>query len=264
MYRVSDFAEKAGVTVRTLHHYDRLGLLKPSGRTEAGYRLYGERDFTRLQQIVTLKFIGLPLRQIKALLDGSDLDLSATLRLQRRLLQEKRLQLEAAIQAIEEAERSLKSNRVPDLVALKKIIEVMERQNAMEWTKKYYSEEAQVKIAERARTFTPEMQAKVTQDWYELIRDIESAISSHDDPASAKARKLAERWSSFTCGFTGGDPEVQINFARSMLEAVASAVGRGPGAAGPADHRSPEVPAGLVGRAGDDRAEDAARRSACQ
>src|SRR5215475_13944181 len=69
VYQVSEFAEKAGVTVRTLHHYDRMGLLKPSGRTEAGYRLYGERDFARLQQIVTLKFIGLPLRQIKDLLD---------------------------------------------------------------------------------------------------------------------------------------------------------------------------------------------------
>ena len=209
VYRVSDFAEKAGVTVRTLHHYDRMGLLKPSGRTEAGYRLYGERDFGRLQQIVTLKFIGLPLRQIKDLLDGSDLDLAATLRLQRRLLLEKRLQLEAAIQAIEEAERSLKSSRAPDLAALKKIIEVMERQNAMEWTKKYYSEEAQAKIAERAKTFTPEMQAKVTQDWNDLIRDVESAISSHEDPASDKARKLAERWSSFARGFTGGDAEVQ-------------------------------------------------------
>ncbi len=135
MYRVSDFAEKAGVTVRTLHHYDRLALLKPSGRTEAGYRLYGERDFARLQQIVTLKFIGLPLRQIKDLLDRSDLDLAATLRLQRRMLLEKRLQVEAAIQAIEEAERSLKSSRAPELAALKKIIEVMERQNSMEWTK---------------------------------------------------------------------------------------------------------------------------------
>jgi MerR family transcriptional regulator, thiopeptide resistance regulator len=209
MYRVSDFAEKAGVTVRTLHHYDRLGLLKPSRRTEAGYRLYDERDFGRLQQIVTLKFIGLPLKQIKDLLDGSDLDLAATLRLQRRLLLEKRLQMEAAIQAIEEAEQSLKSSRVPDLVALKKIIEVMERQTAMEWTKKYYSEEAQAKIAERAKTFTPEMQAKVTQDWNDLIHDVESAISSHEDPGSAKARELAERWSSFTRGFTGGDPEVQ-------------------------------------------------------
>jgi DNA-binding transcriptional MerR regulator len=209
MYRVSDFAEKAGVTVRTLHYYDRLGLLKPSGRTGAGYRLYGEQDFARLQQIVTLKFIGLPLRQIKDLLDRSDLDLAATLRLQRRMLLEKRQQVEAAIQAIEEAERSLKSSHAPDLAALKKIIEVMERQNAMEWTKKYYSEEAQAKIAERARTFTPEMQAKVTQDWNDLIRDVESAIAGKVNPSDAKALALAKRWSSFACCFTGGDPEVQ-------------------------------------------------------
>jgi hypothetical protein len=47
------------------------------------------------------------------------------------------------------------------------------------------------------------------QDWNDLIRDIETAISSHEDPVSAKSRKLAERWSSFTRGFTGGDPEVE-------------------------------------------------------
>jgi len=209
MYRVSDFAEKAGVTARTLHHYDRLGLLKPSGRTEAGYRLYGERDFARLQQIVTLKFIGLPLRQIKDLLDRSDLDLADTLRLQRRMLLEKRLQVEAAIQAIEEAERSLKSSRAPDLAALKKIIEVMERQNAMEWTKKYYSEEAQAKIAERARTWTPELQAKVEQDWKTLIGEVEAAIAAKIDPASTKALALARRWSELVRGFTGGDTGVQ-------------------------------------------------------
>jgi DNA-binding transcriptional MerR regulator len=209
MYRVSDFAEKAGVTVRTLHHYDRLGLLKPSGRTEAGYRLYSERDFGCLQQIVTLKFIGLPLRQIKDLLDGSDLDLAATLRLQRRLLQEKRLQLEAAIQAIEEAEHSLKSNLAPDLAALKKIIEVMERQTAMEWTKKYYSEEAQAKIAERASTWTPELQAKVEQDWKNLIGEVEAAIAAKVEPTNVRAQELAKRWSALLRGFTGGNTEVQ-------------------------------------------------------
>lgn len=209
MYRVSDFAEKAGVTVRTLHHYDRLGLLKPSGRTEAGYRLYGERDFGRLQQIVTLKFIGLPLRQIKDLLDGIDLDLASTLRLQRRLLLEKRLQLEAAIQAIEEAERSLKASRVPNLTALKKIIEVMERQTAMEWTKKYYSEEAQAKIAERGREWTPEMQAAVERKWKALISDVEAAIAAKLDPASVKAKELALRWQELIRGFTGGDRQIQ-------------------------------------------------------
>lgn len=209
MYKVSEFAEKAGVTVRTLHHYDRLGILKPSGRTVAGYRLYRDGDFVRLQQIVTLKFIGLPLRQIKAVLDRSTMDLAQTLRVQRLILQEKRSQVEMAIQAITEAESSVQSGSAPDLAALRKIIEVMERQNNMEWTKKYYSEEAQAKIAERATTFTPEMQAKVTQQWSDLIRDVEAAMQNHEDPTGPKARSLAERWSTLVSGFTGGDPEIQ-------------------------------------------------------
>jgi hypothetical protein len=125
------------------------------------------------------------------------------------MLLEKRLQVEAAIQAIEEAERSLKSSRAPDLAALKKIIEVMERQNAMEWTKKYYSEEAQAKIAERARTWAPELQAKVEQDWKTLIADVEAAIAAKIDPASTKALALARRWSELVRGFTGGDAAVQ-------------------------------------------------------
>jgi MerR family transcriptional regulator, thiopeptide resistance regulator len=66
LYRASEFAALAGVTVRTLHHYDRAGLLRPTARTDAGYRLYGGREFARLQQILTLKFIGLPLEEIEA------------------------------------------------------------------------------------------------------------------------------------------------------------------------------------------------------
>jgi MerR family transcriptional regulator, thiopeptide resistance regulator len=213
MYKVSEFAEKAGVTVRTLHHYDRLGLLKPSGRSLSGYRLYADADFIRLQQIVTLKFIGLPLKDIKDLLDGSNLDLQSALSLQRKLLMEKQRQLQTALTAIAEAEaeaeRARKSRRAPDLAALKKIIEVMERQDNMEWTKKYYSDAAQADIAERGKTFTPEMQAKVTQDWSELIRDVEAAIAGKEDPAGATAGKLAQRWSALVGAFTGGNPEVQ-------------------------------------------------------
>src|SRR5262245_63641412 len=69
VYRAKEFAELAGVTVRTLHHYDRLGLLEPSARTASGYRLYTDRDLVRLEQIVVLKFVGLPLEQIRRLLD---------------------------------------------------------------------------------------------------------------------------------------------------------------------------------------------------
>src|SRR5215472_1955427 len=209
MYKVSEFAEKAGVTVRALHHYDRLGLLRPSGRTRAGYRLYGERDFARLQQIVTLKFIGLPLKEIKYLLSRGDLDLSQTLRLQRRLLIEKRRQLDVAIQALAEAEGSAQPGRAPDWAALKKIIEVMEMQNNMEWTKKYYSEEAQAKVADRAKLWTPELQAKVSQDWQELVRDVEAAMAAGEDAAGAKVHALAKRWTELVRGFTGGDPEIQ-------------------------------------------------------
>lgn len=176
MLKVSEFAEKAGVTVRTLHHYDRLGLLKPSERNAAGYRLYGERDLVRLQQIATLKFIGLPLKQIKDVLDGRDLDLPETLNLQRRLLTDKRRQIELALRAIEEAERSMGSSHAPDWAALKKIMEVMEMETNNEWMKKYYSDEAQSKIAQKAASFTPEMQAQVTQQWNDLIRDVENAI----------------------------------------------------------------------------------------
>ena len=71
MYQANEFASVAGVTVRTLHHYDRIGLLKPSGYTSAGFRLYRKEDLVRLQQIVTLKFIGFSLRQIKELLNRS-------------------------------------------------------------------------------------------------------------------------------------------------------------------------------------------------
>src|SRR5260370_8189288 len=100
MLKVNEFAEKAGVSVRTLHHYDRLGLLRPSGRTRASYRLYGEREFARLQQIVTLKFIGLPLKENKPLLHPSYLNLTERPYLQPPLLTHTRHPLHHPIQPI--------------------------------------------------------------------------------------------------------------------------------------------------------------------
>jgi DNA-binding transcriptional MerR regulator len=119
LYRASEFAALVGVTVRTLHHYDRAGLLRPTGRTEAGYRLYGARDFARLQQILTLKFIGLPLAEIRGLLERRALDLGETLRLQREALSEKRRQLDMALRAVREAE-SVVGGGEPDWDAFKK------------------------------------------------------------------------------------------------------------------------------------------------
>ena len=75
-YHVREFAKLAGVTVRALHHYDRLGLLKPT-RSEAGYRLYYLRDLERFEQIVALKFLGIPLKQIRKMFQHGTNGMSA-------------------------------------------------------------------------------------------------------------------------------------------------------------------------------------------
>src|SRR4051812_25929779 len=97
-YKASAFARRAGVTVRTLHHYDRLGLLKPSGRTVAGYRVYTDRDLARLEQVVALKFVGFSLKEIGHVLNR-DGDLLTALRTQREIMGEKRNQIDRAIEA---------------------------------------------------------------------------------------------------------------------------------------------------------------------
>jgi DNA-binding transcriptional MerR regulator len=205
LYQASEFAALTGVTVRALHHYDRTGLLKPSGRTASGYRLYGAKDLARLQQIVTLKFIGLPLKQIKEILDRDSFELSTALRLQREILGEKRRRLEMAIGAIEQAERLIRADGAPDWESFAKIIEVMNMQNEWEWVKKYYTEEQLQELAQRA---TPEVLERGQRDWAALLKDVEAAMEEGVDPASERAQSLAARWSALIESFTGGNPGI--------------------------------------------------------
>jgi len=199
LYKAQEFAERAGVTVRTLHHYDRLGLLAPSGRTEAGYRLYGDRDLVRLEQILALKFIGFPLREIRRLLKRDAKDLPGALRRQRTMILEKRRLLDLAAEAIERAEAA------PDWSAIQKIIEVIHMQDNMEWAKKYYSEQALASLADRQ--VSTEVIEQAQRDWAALIKDVEAALG--EDPASPKAQALAARWRKLIAAFTGGNREVQ-------------------------------------------------------
>src|SRR5690242_14959405 len=115
MYTVREFAARAGVTVRALHHYDELGLLKPLRRPQTGYRLYRDSDAARLEQIVVLKFLGIPLRDMRPLLTSPRAShLRQALRRQQRVLTEKRGQLDAALAAIERAEHTLSQAGAPD------------------------------------------------------------------------------------------------------------------------------------------------------
>ncbi len=207
-YRIQEFATIAGVTVRALHHYDRLGLLKPSGRSDSGYRIYRDCDLARLEQIVVLKFLGLPLKQIGRLLrrESSLLD---TLRSQGRVLSERRRRLGWAIDAISEAERSLRESGEPNWDLFKRIVREIEMQNDTEWSKKYYTPDAQKKVDERKKLWSPELQAEVSLKWSELFADIEGAMADGELPEGPRAQALAARWRTLVEGFTGGDPDIQ-------------------------------------------------------
>jgi len=86
-YTVSRLARMAGVSVRTLHHYDQIGLLKPLARTEAGYRLYGEPELLRLQQILFFRELDMPLDEVRQILDDPGFDQVAALDHHRQSLQ---------------------------------------------------------------------------------------------------------------------------------------------------------------------------------
>jgi DNA-binding transcriptional MerR regulator len=214
LWQTREFAKLAGVTVRTLHHYDRVGLLKPTRRTDKGFRLYGEPDFARLQQITTLKFIGFSLSQIKKILGQKEFELSETLQLQRNVLRAQRDRLNLALEAIARVERS---NSV-DLESFKEIIEVVNMEQNMDWTKKYYSEAAQASIEERKHLWSPELQERVSRDWNELVADIEAAIADGTKPSDSRAQVLAIRWRALVTEFTGGDREIQAGLNKMYAD----------------------------------------------
>jgi DNA-binding transcriptional MerR regulator len=218
IFQAREFANLTGVTVRTLHHYDRLGLLKPSRYSQAGYRLYSEGDFARLEQIVALKFIGFSLNEIKNILSRGSFDLPAELRKQREAIEEKRRRLELAIDAIQRAEYVLAVSSNADWETFAKIIEVINMQTDMNWSKKYYSEEAQQEIEKRAATIPREVIERGQRDWADLIKEVQTAVASGEDPASERSQALAGRWRELIQGFTGGNAEIQAGLNRMYAD----------------------------------------------
>jgi len=104
-FTIGEFAEKAGVTLRTLRYYDKIALMKPSSYSEAGHRLYSNQDFARLQQILTLKFIGFSLDDIKKIAqnDVTDEDFVKSLEIQKKIMEQRASHIFMVIKAIDEA-----------------------------------------------------------------------------------------------------------------------------------------------------------------
>src|SRR5512143_3929163 len=144
-YRVRDFARITGVTVKALQHYDRIGLLRPS-RTPAGHRIYSDGDVERVRQIVALKSIGVPLKQIKAVLDRRTVSLADALKSQRETLAEQRSRLQHALQAIAIVEADLTRGEISDAQALTRLVELLTVQSEVEAMRRYFSPEAWAKF----------------------------------------------------------------------------------------------------------------------
>ena len=212
MYLIRQFATLAGVTVRTLHHYDRLGLLSPHQRTESGYRLYTTEDLVRLERITVLRYLGLSLRQIADMLSSTQsgkLDIAELLQTQAVILRERRDGITGVLRAVEAAERSLDVAHTPDWQLFQTIIKEVSMQENAEWPKKYYSESALEVIEQRTSEWTPELQEDFTRKWNELFAKVEAAIASGEDPTSPNGRDLARQWQKLVERFTGGNSEVQ-------------------------------------------------------
>jgi DNA-binding transcriptional MerR regulator len=195
-YRIREFAARAGVTVKTLHHYDRLGLLKPH-RTASRYRLYSVADLTRLREILALKFLGLPLGRIRQLLAPGAPPLHEALRQQREVLEVRRRLLDRAIQALGGAETGLEAAPGGAAEILQALITVIGMQDSVDEMRRYYTDEAWAAWKHSYEDWP-------SPEWQALYRDVNAALDAEPsmDPAGADAQALGSRWLALDRGQT--------------------------------------------------------------
>ncbi len=102
MRTVKEVSNLTGISVRTLHYYDEIGLLKPTGKSEAGYRLYDDKALETLQQVLFFREFDIPLKEIKAIMANPALDRNKILQMQRKMLTEKKERMERLIASIDD------------------------------------------------------------------------------------------------------------------------------------------------------------------
>lgn len=201
-WRIGELAQASGLTVRTLHHYDELGLLIPASRSEAGHRLYGEADVRRLYRVLVLRRLGFPLQDIGGYLERDGFSLRDALKrqleeLERHLrvqedLREKLVRIVGAVDAAQEP-------------SVEQLIDNME---VMMEVEKYYTPEQLAQLEERRKEMGDEAIEQSQRDWAELIAEVQREREAGTDPGDARMQELAGRWQSLIDSFTGGDPGI--------------------------------------------------------
>ncbi|MEV0325449.1 MerR family transcriptional regulator [Micromonospora echinospora] len=192
-HTVGEVARLARVTVRTLHHYDEIGLLSPSGRTPTGYRRYDDADLERLQQILFYRELGFPLEEIAAILDDPGADPAAHLRRQHELLTVRIKRLEEMVTAIEFAMEAKKMNiRLTPEERFEVFGDFDPDAHTEEAEQRWGGSEAYRESTRRTAGYTRADWLRMkeeTEDWAQRIVAVMESGASADSPA---AMELAE------------------------------------------------------------------------
>jgi MerR family transcriptional regulator, thiopeptide resistance regulator len=208
LWKIGELASRTGVTVRTLHHYDDIGLLRPALRTRAGYRQYTEADVVRLQQIVSLRQVGVSLDEIAEYLRHPS---SSPLAVIEQHLARLRERIEAAHALYERLERIAGALRVGGMVSATELIETMEMMTMIE---KYYTTEQLEQLAARREQVGEERIREVEAEWPRLMEEVRAEMEKGTDPADPRVQELARRWQGLVAEFTGGDPGISASLQK--------------------------------------------------
>ncbi|MFD4458986.1 MerR family transcriptional regulator [Nocardia sp. NPDC058480] len=215
VWKVGELAAEAGLTVRTLHHYDRIGLVHPAARTSTGHRIYTASDVERLYQVLALRQLGLGLDQIADLLEGV-VAMPQVLAAHRDYLA---VQLAAtrdlhALVAALTATAESRSDTSAD-----HFLELIRRTVMVDDTIKEYFTEAQLtQLALRRETLGEQHIQQAEADWAELIPEVDAAIAAGMDPTAPEAQRMAARWMELLDEFHGGDPGLRDSMYRMQAE----------------------------------------------
>jgi DNA-binding transcriptional MerR regulator len=194
-----------GLTVRALHHYDEIGLLVPSERSGAGYRLYSDGDVRRLYRILALRAMDFTLEEIRSVLvrEGEDPRPAVRRHLARideqlRLAEQLRSRLTHILDVLDHSVD-------PSADLFIDAIEVMTRME------RYYTPEQLEQLSERADAIGEEGMRRAQEDWAQLIAAVEAERQAGTDPADPRLTPLVERWNALIERFTGGDPGIRAS-----------------------------------------------------
>jgi len=199
MVTVGEVAKRTGLSVRTLHHYHAIGLLKPSRRSDAGYRLYSVGDLMRLEQIVLLRSVGLSLDEIRRSLSRGGPTLLVTIeqhirRLQQRIDHQRRLCLR-----LEETAVRLRRRQVP---TVEEIVQTIE---GVTMSEKYFTPEQREWMTQRRDVVGEARIKEVEAEWPKLIAEVRAEMEKGTPASDPKVRALAARWTGLVEEFTNGN-----------------------------------------------------------